>query len=295
MLAADSDGTALLERLATLPPGRTFAGLRTDWGKAMKVGDLAFSDLLTFNRIPAVSPPYQSLSLNADLLWHFDYRDRLHYEIFNVRYVVAPGGQPMPAFLDVVERRGRYALYRVEPSSYFAVGRADAALFGPPPQLLPAARSWLRSPMPAAREFPEVRLQRSDPALPGVPSYPLAKATQLLAVPSRPSSAPQGAVIEEDAGPQFHSATLQLDEPATVVLKVTYHPNWRAVVNGVDTPTIMVMPSYIGIRLPPGRHEVSISYQGNPARSALLGVSALTLLAAIVAVRRSRRPRPTAG
>jgi hypothetical protein len=106
LLAADSDGRELLERLAALPPGRAFAGLRTDWGKEMKLGDLAFSDLLTFERIPAVSPPYQSLSLNADLLWHFDYRNRLHYEVFNVRYVVAPSGQLMPGFLDVVERRG---------------------------------------------------------------------------------------------------------------------------------------------------------------------------------------------
>lgn len=293
ILAADADGRELLERIATLPPGRAFAGLRTDWGKALKVGELAFSDLLTFHRIPAVSPPYQSLSLNADLLWHFDYRSRLHYEVFNVRYVVAPSGQPMPAFLDVVEQRGRYALYRAEPSSYFAIGRADVALFGPPAQLLPAARIWLQGPMPAAREFPEVRLQRADPALPGVPSRSLAQAGQLRAA-AQPS-APQGAVLEEAAGPQSHSATLQLDEPATVVLKVTYHPNWKAVVNGVDAPTIMVMPSYVGIRLPPGRHEVSITYRSSPTRSVLLGVSALTILAAIVATRRHRRPRQTAG
>ena len=162
-------------------------------------------------------------------------------------------------------------------------------------KLLPAARSWLRSPMPAAGEFPEVRLQPSDPALPGVPSHSLAKAGQLLAAHATPPPAPRGAVIEEAAGPQFHSATLQLDEPATVVLKVTYHPNWRAVVNGADTPTIMVMPSYIGIRLPPGRHEVSITYQSSATRTALLAASALTLIAAIVVVRRSRRPRQTAG
>lgn len=295
LLAADSDGRELLDRLATLPPGRAFAGLRTDWGQAMKIGGLAFSDLLTFERIPAVSPPYQSLSLNADLLWHFDYRNRLHYEVFNVRYVVAPSGQLMPGFLDVIERRGRYVLYRAEPSSYFAIGRADVALFGPPSQLLPAARNWLQSPMPAAQEFPEVRLQHGDPALPDVPSYSLPKAGQSLATRTVPPSPPKGAVIEETSGPQFHSTTLQLDEPATVVLKVTYHPNWRATVDGIDTPTIMVMPSYIGIRLPPGRHEVSVAYQSSPMRSALLGVSALTILAAIVAARRNRRPEQTAG
>jgi len=38
----------------------------------------------------------------------------------------------------------------------------------------------------------------------------------------------------ETVAPQSYAASVALDEPATVVLKVTYHPNWRATVDGVE-------------------------------------------------------------
>lgn len=281
-LAADRDAKEMLDRMRTLPPGRTFAGLRTDWGKEMKLGDLAFSDLLTFNRIPAVSAPYSSLSLNADLLWHFDYRSRTDYELFNVRHVVAPSRESMPGFLELVERRGKYALYQAAPSSYFAIGRSDIAFFGRPSELLSAARSWMRSGMVAAREFPQVGLGRTVSTPEGIPTYPLADAGRLLPIrAARPS--PEGIVTDEIVAPQVYSATVRLDEAATVVLKASYHPNWRATVNGIETPTVMVMPSYVGIRLPPGRHEISVQYRSDETRFLLLRVSAAVIILAAVA------------
>ena len=288
-LAADADAAAILDRLKRLPPGRTFAGLRSGWGKEMKIGDLAFSDLLTFERIAAVSAPYQALSLNSDLLWDFDYRDDGDYEVFNVRYVVAPSAEPMPGFLELVERRGRYALYEARPGGYFAVGRSEIAVSGRQPQFLPAARSWLRSPLVAARQFPQVALGGAAGAPPDR-TYPLAEAARMLpSLAGRPP--PAGRVLGETVAPQSYAASVALDEPATVVLKVTYHPNWRATVDGVEVPTTMVMPSFIGIALPPGRHEVSLVYRSDPRRTLLLaaGAATLVLVAAVAAYRRHRR------
>jgi hypothetical protein len=73
-LAADEDANAIITTLKELPPGRAHAGLRANWGKALVFGDLKFSDLLTFHRLMPASAPYSSMSLNADLLWHFDDR-----------------------------------------------------------------------------------------------------------------------------------------------------------------------------------------------------------------------------
>src|SRR5207244_4277999 len=89
-LRSDHDAEAIIDALEMAPPGRTYAGLRTDWGDSMRWGDLRFSDLLVFNQIPAVSPPYQSLSLNSDLIWHFNNSNASNYKLFNVKYVIAP-------------------------------------------------------------------------------------------------------------------------------------------------------------------------------------------------------------
>ena len=288
-LVADPDAAAIVGRLAAAPPGRVFAGLRTDWGKTLKFGDLAFTDLLTFARVPAVSPPYQSLSLNADLIWHFDYRSENDYRIFDVRHVVAPAGEPMPGFLDLQERRGRYALYEARASSYFTIGRSDVAFAGRQAELLPAARTWLHGRAAADRSFPEIRLQgqRATATNRDVPTFPLADANRVL-VSAASQPAPAGRVIDEASGPQSHRATVVLDQPAAVVLKVTYHPNWRATVDGVETPTMMVMPSFVGVALLPGRHEVSLAYRGDPRRTWLLvlGAAVMALEVSLAAYRR---------
>jgi len=294
-LARTPEAREIIARLKTLPPGRTFAGLRADWGREMKLGDLSFSDLLTLDRVAAVSPPNQSFSLNSDLLWDFDYRNRDDYELFNVRYVVAPSGEPMPGFLGILERRGRYVLYEARTGGYFSIGRSDIALSGRQSDFLPAARSWRASAMPAAGEFPQVRLAGAAPAARDLPSYPLSEARGLWpALAARPR--PKGMVIDERIAPQRYAADVELQEEATVILKVSYHPNWRATVDGLQVPTAMVMPSYIGITLPAGRHGVSVEYQSDGRRTLLLciGAAVMILAAALAGYRKWVVGRPLA-
>jgi len=61
------------------------------------------------------------------------------------------------------------------------------------------------------------------------------------------------------------------------MLKATYHPNWRATVDGVKADTVMLMPSFVGVRLPPGDHQVRLEYRPRRLRMILLGLGLLTL------------------
>jgi len=55
----------------------------------------------------------------------------------------------------------------------------------------------------------------------------------------------------------------------TVVLKQTYHPNWRATVNGKSVKPIAVFPFYTAVRLEePGEYEVTFAY--TPSRFKML-------------------------
>src|SRR5258706_10068497 len=62
-----------------------------------------------------------------------------------------------------------------------------------------------------------------------------------------------------------------------VMLKSTYHPNWRAWVDGVETRRVMLMPSFIGVPVAPGQHLVQLEYQPQPLRRYLLMLGMLIL------------------
>jgi putative flippase GtrA len=261
----DRDAQAIVATLKGLPRGRTFAGLRTDWGPTLKVGELAFSDLLTFNQIEAVSPPYQSLSLNSDLLWYFDSQNPVHYRLFNVRYLVAPAGMQFPDFLRPIQTTSRYTLYESALHGYFEVVRSDVAFEGTQAEYHVASRYWLlRTPLPAGGNHPRVDVGTGNyPAT--MSPIPLARAEQVLAtLPATNEAA--GTIVSAQASPDAHEARVRLSSPATVMLKVTYHPNWRAWVDGQPAQTFMVMPSYIGVSVPAGEHEVRLQYQPQPLK-----------------------------
>jgi len=143
-LDADPDARAILSALKELPPGRTYAGLRDNWGKELKLGDLHFWDLLTFHRIAAVSPPYQGLSLNADLIWHFDFLNPAHYTLFNVKYVIAPSRLAMPPFVRRIKETPGYTLYQTETGGYAGFASVSGTRrIGSQSSLFVENRSWL--------------------------------------------------------------------------------------------------------------------------------------------------------
>jgi len=67
---------------------------------------------------------------------------------------------------------------------------------------------------------------------------------------------------------------------ATLVLSITYHPNWHVTSDGVAIPTFMVSPSVIGVSLSPGTHTVVAEYRSTPMKTPLLIVGGLVLAAA---------------
>ena len=78
-------------------------------------------------------------------------------------------------------------------------------------------------------------------------------------------------------GPEAESLCSWWRRESRLLLKATYHPNWRATVDGVETDTVMLMPSFVGVRLLPGNHQVQLEYRSRRLRMVLLGLGLLTL------------------
>ncbi len=268
-MTADTDQAVIFERLKTLPPGRIFAGLPATYGKAMAMGDVRFYNLLAFNAVEGLPPPNESFSLNSDYIWDFTDNDPGDYELWNVRYVVAPADRPMADFLTPIFKTTRYTLYQAPTTGYAQYVTLIARQFvATQKDLFTVNRTWERGPLPAAGQY-----YRYD--------YPAANtlpATELTI----PGCADGGHFPFERIQPGQLNLVVECATAATLSLKVTYHPNWVVKVDGVAVPTFMVSPSFIGISMPAGRHTVDATYQATPIKLPLqvLGLLALVLLVA---------------
>jgi uncharacterized membrane protein YfhO len=101
------------------------------------------------------------------------------------------------------------------------------------------------------------------------------------------ASLDRGTVVAEEIGNDYFSADVAVERDSILMLKASYHPNWRATVDGVEIDTLMLMPGFVGVELPPGDHSVRLEYRARGLRTVLLVVGLLIL--ALIAVVESRR------
>lgn len=69
---------------------------------------------------------------------------------------------------------------------------------------------------------------------------------------------------------------------STLLLKMTFHPNWQVTVDGRRVETTMLSPSLIGVNLPAGRHVVDAAYIATSSKLPLVLLGLAVLIAWIV-------------
>ncbi|MEA2661508.1 MAG: hypothetical protein QOH08_1080 [Chloroflexota bacterium] len=287
---SDADARVILAALRDLPSGRVFAGLRSSgFGPQLDFGipfnSVRFNDLLVFDAFPVVAAPYSSLSLNADLFWDFAVDRPQDYQLFDVRYVVAPAATQLPAFLQPITRTTRYVLYAAPTTGYATYGAlVDRQAVTTQRDLFAINRPWFNGPDMAALRFHRVDFPAAAQGATGSTGSTTSGSVAGCAAPTYGYERAQPARIDLLVG---------CADPSTLVLKVTYHPNWRVSVDGRDAATFMVSPSFIGVALPAGDHFVTAEYRSTPVKTPLLIVGAvgLALLAAYLGRERLRAAR----
>ena len=274
---ADTDMASLISTLRELPAGRVYAGLRSNWGEGMDFS-IPFRSVhayqyLVTERFRMVAPPYGGASLNAEL--QFDFNDQVasQYDLYNVRYVIAPRDLAMPGFLQVLRTTSRYVLYTA-PSSGHAeyVALSSREQVKTADDLFPRNRAFVNGPGPGARSY----IRWDVPA----PSDRV--------VSGEVAGCESGALRYERVQASRFDFITTCPNAATLVMKETYHPNWRVTVDGQAVESFMLSPSYIGITLPAGEHFVTAEYRSTPIKTPLFVFGLL----AIVAVGLARRDLP---
>jgi Bacterial membrane protein YfhO len=177
--------------------------------------------------------------------------------------------------------------------------------------LVPTPESATPPPGPAVWENPDAlpraftvhdwRVERDPRALLAElrrPGFPL-RETALLEDPPpgiAPGDAPAdaGTATIRDDGPEEVGVEARVAAPSLLVLTDTHYPGWTATVDGVATPILRADYLFRAVALTPGAHEVRFAYRPWSFRAGaaltLVGVAALTVLAAAAVRERARRP-----
>jgi len=273
LVAEDQELSGLFETLKQLPPGRVWAG-QEGWGDNYRVAYQPINLLLHSEGLDMMGDLYHRFSLTGDIVKTFDETRWDQYNLYNVKYVVAPEGRDYPEFVKLVRQFGRHRLYRIETTGYFDLVGSNMTLAGGRTDFYPAASSWLASRLPGVKQHAIVLLG-STPQTETV--LPLAAAGDVVHKVEASAGPYRGEILSEEVGNNFYAANVKVENESWLLLKATYHPNWRATVDGVETDAVMLMPSFVGVRLSSGNHQVRLEYRPCLSRLVLLLLGLLTL------------------
>ena len=279
-LSADGqESSRLFERLKQLPPGRVYAGHPIAgperWGNDYRIGYATLNSLLHAEGLDMTGSLFHGYSLPSEVLDLFDESSWEQYNLFNVRYVVAPEEQEFPAFVKPVHQFGDHHLYQVETTGYFDLVGSDLVFTGGTADFYPAASSWLASDMLGEKQHPAVSMGGPSQKTEG--SMLLSAAPEVISKAQFSAGPTRGSVLSEVVGGNFFAAEVKVERDSFLLLKATYHPNWHAVVDGVEADTVMLLPGFLGVKLAPGNHKVQIEYRPGHLRKVLLGLGLLIL------------------
>jgi uncharacterized membrane protein len=254
--------------------GRAYAGLAASWGGQFKVGDVPFFAFLSEANVPAVSFLYHSMALTADIMVRFDELNPSHYALFNIHTVIAPvaPSPPLPPFLRQVDQFGPFRVLQALPSSYFDVVEAHFSVKTTRANFYDINDRWLHSDW-VARGQHLLLDWRGDTA---ARLLPLAPEEALPALPPLPRL---GKVDSEAQDGDLYRAKIETPSAAYVLFKMTWHPHWKAYIDGQAQTTVMLSPGFVGVPVTPGVHEVVLRFEPDSHKGlwALIGLFGVLL------------------
>lgn len=270
---------ALVAEVERRADGRIYAGLRSNWGDQYRVGFVPVNTALATLDADAIGFTFRTGSLLSDLEALFDETNPAHYDLFNVRYLILPSDRDPPVPATVLDRRARHTLWEVPTHGYVQLVDTVGSLVADRSSMARQIGPFLASPELARAVHPTVAFAGSPPAIP----------TAVTGVPSTPPGRAYEQLNRLDDG--IFGARVVADRRAVVLLKASYHPRWRVMVDGAKRAPIMVAPGMPGVVVEPGEHLVLFEYVPYQGYAWLLGAGAIALLvlALIPRVRSGRR------
>jgi hypothetical protein len=272
-----ADAAALIAKAQRMGPGRFYAGMRSNWGPAYKVGQVPMYAVLLSESVEGVGFTRPTWSLSSPIEFRFSDVNPTDYDLFEVRYVIMPDGRTPPGEATRVATRGRHVLWEMPTGGYVEVVDVLPPIVADRTNLGIQVSDWLHSPDVAEGRHPAIAFE-GQPAAPttvakGSPGHVFYQSTDLR----------EGRSV----------ARVRMRRTAAVLLKTSFDPRWQVTIDGRAAEPWMIAPSYVGVVVTPGTHRIVFQYEPFPRYDVMFLIGALTLAAFVVVPRVLRRRRGT--
>ena len=311
----DADTSLLLstinDKLQT-NPSRVYFGRGGGWGKDFRVAETPMYLYMSTFGIPTLTWLPETWSPNSDTEQYFSEDVAAHYRLYNIKYVVTPIDLPkdnIQPFWKPLMTGKTWRLYTVDvgdPShlgnignlsyGYISTGIRPAIISSSKQNFTNVVRLWIQSDTHTKGLYPKLTFDKDYPKNTGLPNFrmidevtyqipdgtrhnlfsepplylsPLGNLGDLMKITSQ----------SQDSDMVFR-ATVEAKEGCSeclVILHQTYHPSWKATIDGKSAETLIVFPFYTAVKLESaGTQEIVFSYEPSMLKKLLLFVS-LTL------------------
>lgn len=285
-------------------PARVNIGRPGNWGRNFNIGQSSSYFGLSVNNLDTIGFEPESWSPNTDIEQFFSEYAKNHYRLFNIDYIVAPPEEKFAtetaSFTKKIAQYGKFVVYKVTtPQGNFDFINSNLLIYTNKNFKFNLDRLWLDSELMKNKNHPSVtyksyKLHNAYPyelTMLDLANYHFGSpdrqnpeqnifslnpfnTKELL---SASASTPSGIILEEKKDNNYFSAKAETDKESVLMLKVTYHPFWKATVDQKPVEIFMVEPAFMAIRIPPGQHTVEFTYFPAWYKNVLLIVSLLTL------------------
>jgi uncharacterized membrane protein YfhO len=89
---------------------------------------------------------------------------------------------------------------------------------------------------------------------------------------------PGGEILQENVSTNTYQARFVAAREGYLMLKANYHPGWDVTVDGKGVLPVMLAPGFIGVKVEPGTHQATFSYQPPFYRFPLIVLGILVLV-----------------
>lgn len=298
------DMDKLFSILRGKPSGRIYAGRGGWWGKDLRIAETAYTLYLSTFGFNTVLWLPETWSPNSDTEQYFVESNPSHYDLYNIRWVVALPSVKPEKFWKPVYETPSWKLYEVDTQGYITEGVAPSVVLSDKQSFTNAVRLWIQSPYSANKLFPRLVVTgkpspfTKDPHIASLPHFamldeaayqtPDGKQYSLFQnVPVYVADTPNMKILSEDNDADMtFAANAEVKTPCkscVVVLKQTFHPNWRAWVNGKAVRPFSVFPFFTAVSLEQeGTYNVIFAYRPSVLKIVLLWFEGLAFISLVI-------------
>jgi hypothetical protein len=166
-----ADEQKLFTQFRSLPAARIFAGRGGSYGKTFRVAETPyFMNLSTYGLQTTLWLP-ETWSMNSDTEQYFSEDQAKDYDLYNIRYAVAPPDVTPQPFWQLIDEAPTWKLYQVATTGYFTTGVRAAVVATDKRSFVNVVHLWIQSDAHKLGLFPEISYAGGYPKNYGIPNF----------------------------------------------------------------------------------------------------------------------------